>query len=372
MNKNKALCNYISKFFSMHPSRLIFMVEMILALIKVGSVQQQKIAQGTRSKTKIKSIIRRIQRFFEQEFLCPQIASKLIFSLFTWPKKIIFTLDRTNWKFGKFDINFLVICAVYNDYSIPICWILLPHRGSSKTSDRINVIEMLLLIVPSNRIQFLLADREFVGSEWFQYLSTENIPFCIRLKGNTLVIDTHKGGTIKINNLFRQLSVGQSRELHQKIFGIYLRTFSTRTETGELLILAISGDNNTFDAYEAFELYRKRWSIETMFKAFKSSGFNFEDTHLHNLDRLYKMMILLAIAYSWAIRIGEIKNNIVPIKIKNHGRREFSFFRYGLQVIQSILLKGAAKLQKNLMFLVEKITLGKRLFPGLCKITVVY
>jgi len=34
-------------------------------------------------------------------------------------------------------------------------------------------------------------------------------------------------------------------------------------------------------------------------------------------------MILLSIAYSWLVKIGEIKNNIVPIKIKNHGRPEF-------------------------------------------------
>lgn len=112
------------------------------------------------------------------------------------------------------------------------------------------------------------------------------------------------------------LLIGQSRELHQKISGIYLRIFSTRIDTGELLILAVSGDNNSFAAYEAFELYRKRWSIETMFKAFKSSGFNFEDTHLSNLERLHKMMVLLTIAFSWAIRIGEIKIIFNLLKLK--------------------------------------------------------
>lgn len=104
------------------------------------------------------------------------------------------------------------------------------------------------------------------------------------------------------------------------------------------MILAISSDNldNTFDA---LALYKIRWSIETMFKTFKSAGFNLEDTHQVYLDRLHKIMILLAIAYSWAIKIGEIKSDIKLIKIKNNGRSEFSLFRYGFQVIQTIFLK---------------------------------
>jgi len=348
------------------------MLEIILAIIKVGSVQQQKIAQGTNIKAKIKSITRRIQRFFEQQFLCPQAASKLIFSLFTWQEKIIFTLDRTNWKFGKIDINFLVICGIYKNCSIPLCWLLLPHRGNSQTAFRINLIEMLLFIIPTHRIEYLLADREFIGEEWFHYLETMSIPFCIRVKENMLVGDTRRGGRIKIKKLFSHLSFGQFRELHQKISGTFLRIFATRTSSGELLILAISKDNNTFDAWEAFELYRNRWSIETMFKAFKSLGFNFENTHQANLERLHKMMILLAIAYAWSIKIGEIKNAIRPIKIKIHGRAEFSLFSYGFRVIQSILLKSSSIFIHKLFRLIEIITLHKPLLSNLMAVTVVY
>ena len=353
----------------MHNSRIILLCEMVLAIIKMGSVQQSKIAQGIQSKAKTNSITRRIQRFFKEEILCPIKALKVIFGLFDWETKITLTLDRTNWKFGKHDINYLMICGVYKGCSIPLCWILLPHQGNSNTTDRIDLIDMLLRIVPADRIKFLLADREFIGSEWFQYLKKKEIPFCIRLKENTLVFDTRRGGLIKLKNLLHNVSAVQSRELHQNLSGIFLRIFATRIATGELLILAISGDDNILDA---FALYKIRWSIETMFKAFKSSGFNLENTHQTHSDRLCKMMVLLAIAYAWSVRIGDIKNNITPIKIKNHGRQEFSFFRYGLQAIQAILLRSTVKLQKKLLYLLEKITLGKELFPDLCKITVMY
>ena len=37
---------------------------------------------------------------------------------------------------------------------------------------------------------------------------------------------------------------------------------------------------------EAQSLYKERWQIETAFKALKTSGFNIEDTHLTDLDRI--------------------------------------------------------------------------------------
>lgn len=40
---------------------------------------------------------------------------------------------------------------------------------------------------------------------------------------------------------------------------------------------------------DAQELYKERWQIETAFKALKTSGFNIEDTHLTDVDRIEKL-----------------------------------------------------------------------------------
>lgn len=77
--------------------------------------------------------------------------------------------------------------------------------------------------------------------------------------------------------------------------------------------------------------YKDRWQIETMFKAMKSSGFNFEKTHLTDLQRISMLMALVAIAFIWVYLASIDKHeNIKFIKIKIHGRRAYSFFRYGL------------------------------------------
>jgi transposase len=44
------------------------------------------------------------------------------------------------------------------------------------------------------------------------------------------------------------------------------------------------------------DLYRERWSIETLFAALKSRGFDLEQTHLTAPDRIERLIALLALA----------------------------------------------------------------------------
>ncbi|WP_125468878.1 hypothetical protein [Methylomagnum ishizawai] len=46
--------------------------------------------------------------------------------------------------------------------------------------------------------------------------------------------------------------------------------------------------------------------METLFGALKSRGFNLEDTHLTDPKRLAKLMGLLALAFAWSYRTGEL------------------------------------------------------------------
>ena len=50
--------------------------------------------------------------------------------------------------------------------------------------------------------------------------------------------------------------------------------------------------------------YGKRWGIETLFGILKSRGFNLEETHLREIERLSKLVALLTVAMVWAIRVG--------------------------------------------------------------------
>ncbi len=43
------------------------------------------------------------------------------------------SMDRTNWRWGKSDINILILGIVFKGTAIPIYWMLLDKRGNSDT-----------------------------------------------------------------------------------------------------------------------------------------------------------------------------------------------------------------------------------------------
>ena len=75
-----------------------------------------------------------------------------------------------------------------------------------------------------------------------------------------------------------------------------------------------------------------------------------EDTHITDLDKIEKLVFVLAIAFCWAYRTGDIKTEEEPIEIKTHGRQAKSIFRIGLDLIRGVLLrrKSIVKLRQLL------------------------
>ncbi len=72
----------------------------------------------------------------------------------------------------------------------------------------------------------------------------------------------------------------------------------------------------------AQELYKQRWQIEMTFKAMKSSGFDIEKTHLQDIERLEKLVLLVMIAFVWAYKVGIYLHEKKPILIKKHGQEK--------------------------------------------------
>jgi hypothetical protein len=74
------------------------------------------------------------------------------------------------------------------------------------------------------------------------------------------------------------------------------------------------------------------------FKAMKSSGFDLEKTHLQDMERLEKLILIVMIAFVWCYKVGIYLHAIKPIPIKKHGRKAKSIFQYSLSFFASVLL----------------------------------
>lgn len=335
MEQISELRNSLNGCFQWNKARITCFVEMLLALVIVRTVNLNKIACAISSDAEQTSRYRRLQRFFSAFTIDFDMIAGFIFQLFFMSGgKWYLTIDRTNWQWGKSDINILTLAIVFKGIAIPIYWELLDKKGNSDTPERIALIQKFINRFGKDCIAGILADREFIGHDWFAWLLQEKISFYIRIKSNFLTTDS-RGRQVHVKALFRGLTVTEERILYGKrnILGNKLNISGLKLLDGDLLIVVTNEEPG-----EAIKTYGFRWEIETLFSCLKSRGFYFEDTHITDYERIKKLFSLLAIAFCWAHKTGEWRNEIRPIKIKQHGRPAISLFRYGLDYITDVVM----------------------------------
>lgn len=162
---------------------------------------------------------------------------------------------------------------------------MMDKRGNSSTEERKDLITRFLGIAGDRSIALLMADREFVGSDWLTFLNSRGIHYHIRIRENFHVI--RHGSKSKAHWLFSDLKLGECKHLS----GIYYvngqpcylsgSKIKNKEEKPELQILV-----SYCNAEESHEMYKQRWQIETMYKGLKSSGFNIEDSHVRIQERM--------------------------------------------------------------------------------------
>jgi hypothetical protein len=325
----------------LNKARLNCLSQIIAALFIVRTVNLAEIAQAFAGETKLASNYRRLQRFFRDICFKNEIIAKINALLFAPPEGGWYlSLDRTNWQFGAVDINILMLSLIWKGIAIPLMWIFLPKKGNSNTKERKDLLKRFIQLFGVTKIASLLMDREFIGDEWLCWLSSQGINFTVRIKHN-IKIASQKEKMVPIRKLFGSLVPGYSRLLkgQRHLFKLSLWVGAIRLENKEWLIVVSNHDQDSL-----LERYALRWQIETLFLCLKSRGFRLEETHLKDPERLSTLLGILSIAFSWAHKVGEWQHEQKPIKIKNHGRKEKSFFRVGLDIIRSILIGIQSKI----------------------------
>lgn len=334
MNKvnESSLKNLLSKHFSGQSQRISFLSKLVLALLSVKNIKYSELSRVVNPSVKQDSNFKRIQRFFKEYFFKEREYLSFVFeSLSEDENWIALALDRTNWKFGKLNINFLVVGISWKGSLIPLCWTLLPKRGNSSQIERIELMNRLWKIIPDcyrKKIRYLLMDREFDGSDWLSFLKESGLILLLRVKKKTKVRSLGKSKEVHIHRLFEGSNYKALRK-HRVVFGhrMYLAGYKIKGNDYFILI-----SNNPLS--QGQQLYNLRWGIEVFFGCLKTRGFNFEDSHVNKLDRINNLLFTLSIAFIWSILTGveliQKGYKIPKKKIKQRWTKLKSIFRIGL------------------------------------------
>src|SRR3982751_3875530 len=331
----------LSGHLSLRKSRLESFCVLAVGVLLSRTVNLSHLACLFPTRATIASNDRRLQRFFAQVILdASQLARVIVRIVGRGSGPWLLALDRTCWKFGRHDINVLMLAIIRNGIAIPVMWDVLGRAGTSTTAHRSALLSRFCAVFGEAAIAGLIADREFIGTAWMLSLAERDIPFILRIK-DTFHVRLADGRQCQSGSLFRKIRVGGRRYIREdgrlgsrdSLLGPPLKLAATRWVSGDLLVVA----TNT-DAKVALAQYRRRWEIETLFAATKTRGFNFEDTHLVHPDRIGKLLAVLAVAFAFAPATGEWQAKHRPIIIKTHNRRAQSIFRVGFDLLRNILL----------------------------------
>jgi len=260
-------------------------------------------------------------------------------------------IDRTEWQLGTQWVNVLMLSIAYRSVSIPLFWTVLDEKGCSDDEERKEILQKFIDEFSADSIRFVTADREFCSKAWLKYLIGNKISYRLRIKAHHQITNA-RGTKVRASRLCRTLKINQRLELRGKrlLWNQAVFVAVCRKEDGDN-VLVIASEQSGRILLE----YGERWKIETLFGILKTRGFRLEDTHLTEVERISKLLSILTIAVSWAMRAGELEVQTTPLKTKKHGRLEKSIFRLGFETLRNCFCQLTTNLRQKQRF--QQLTL---------------
>ena len=250
-------------------------------------------------------------------------------------------LDGTKWDFGQESIHLMTLCVLVGDVAIPIWWEDLGKAGHSSQEERIAMLSEAMKKYGLAGMT-LLADREYVGREWFKYLSESGLYFVIRVKEGIYHDEINANGGRTWQQLkakAAQKAKGKKVSKKIRIDGLdlhYIVMKNPRPDAEDELVYLLT---NLHSPTQASRLYQWRWQIEVCFKHLKSNGVNLEAMNVQGKEKRHLMMAIAVLVYILAIREGllkEYRDGIRWVRDKRSGfeYRAVSVFLKGLDIVR--------------------------------------
>ena len=94
----------------------------------------------------------------------------------------VLLLDGTEWKIKESKVQFLTLAILFDGAAVPIAFIDLEKIGHSSQKERIDWFTKLMEKFNLEGMT-LIADREYIGLEWFKVLRTTfKLKYIVRIK----------------------------------------------------------------------------------------------------------------------------------------------------------------------------------------------
>jgi hypothetical protein len=287
-------------------------------------------------KRKLLSTARRLERLLDnpkirvREWYDPTARDWLSYIART-TGRIRLIADGTKVGFGH---QLLMIAVVFHHRAIPVCWTWVSaKRGHSSACKQLALLQHVRSLLPPDTPVSLVGDSEFGAVDVMGQLEQWQWQYVLRQKANNQVRWGDQpwqnfGAVVTAPGQSVWLGRGELTKEHG--FAVNLLAHWAVGEKDAWLLAT-----NLPDCPATLRTYGYRMRIEEMFGDFKGQGFDLEKTHLRHCARLSRLVLAVALLYSWLMDVGHrvIKNGLRQW-VDRTERRDLSIFQIGWRSIE--------------------------------------
>ena len=226
---------------------------------------------------------------------------EILVGMYSDKQTAILMMDQT--KISK-DFECLMVSVRAGERALPVCWRVIETKGPIGYDVQRELLTTVAKMIPQGMPVLLTADRFYGTQNLIKYCQELNWQYRIRLKGNLTL--NHDGGEILTGELVSSVTAGvENAELSNS--GVFT-SIGVLQEEGheEPWIIAMDCKPSSGRVLD----YGMRWGIEPMFSDFKSRGFQVTKTQLKHADRIERLILVIAIAYYWAVSTGMLEEEV--------------------------------------------------------------
>jgi hypothetical protein len=282
------------------------LADFIVAALLANSCHLPQIAAFMPLRLRQRSRLRRLERLLVSEKVKPMV---VMAPIGRWllrqvkEKRLYLVLDFTT-KQDRFLVA--MVSLVWGKRTLPLAWSigLANTKGVSRRALAEQVVRQVAQWVPADKQVLFIADREFRGRQWRHLLQHDlHWHFVVRLSADQTFVHLPDGTVRRLNSLNVQKGdahfwTGVYLTCHRD--GPYQMAAVWAEEADEPWLLISDLD----DAQVLPDIYARRRSIESTFRDFKAYGFDLEASRVEDVARFDRLLLALALAYGWAVRIG--------------------------------------------------------------------
>jgi len=243
-------------------------------------------------------------------------------------RRLRIQIDRVQIKRRQ---NVLMMSISYRKRAIPLAWMCLAHRGSSRASQWIELLDYLESLLEDDMSVVILADREFGSVDRLRYVVKKGWCYAIRLKGNVEFYDPSWGQPfdwLPLNAIApvvgNHYALTDLKMTKAELYPIHLACAWALGRDEPWFIAT-----NLPQPIQALKEYRRRFGCEELFSDLKKRGFNWEDSLIRDPARFSRLLLALALLTVFLLSLGRqlrLQGYDLEITSPSH-RRRLSLFQ---------------------------------------------